>query len=121
MNKNCIIIIIVVVVVLVILGIAAACMSRGPYVESGGFDIYKTNNIHFITYGNKNFEKSKKRIATEAKNTGWFKSIMAFGPKDIAPAFSNEFKDILKMKRGGGYWIWKYYFYSVHVKQDSIW
>jgi len=112
MNKNCIIIIIVVLVVLVILGIAALCMSglsREQSVGSEGFE-YNHNNIHFITYGNKNFEQSKKRIAADAKNTGWFKSITAFGPKDIAPAFSNEFKDILKMKRGGGYWVWKYYF-----------
>ena len=65
--------------------------------------------IHFITYGDNNFKESKIRIAKEAIDSGWFDSVTVYEPKDLNEDFKEEFKDILKHKRGGGYWIWKPY------------
>ena len=65
--------------------------------------------IHLITYGNKRFEKSKKRLINEAYNTKWFDTITSYGPEDLDNEFKSKFNDILKQPRGGGYWIWKSY------------
>ena len=71
--------------------------------------IDKTNeyNIHFITYGDSNFEKSKKRILNEAKEFNEFKTIKGYCPEDLPEDFKEKYKDILSMSRGGGYWIWR--------------
>ena len=66
--------------------------------------------IHFITYGDSVFEKSKNRIFNEATSSGWFDTVSKYGPEDIDDNFKNRFKNVLSSKRGGGYWIWKPYF-----------
>lgn len=66
------------------------------------------NNIHFITYGNHLFERAKQRLCREATKFYNFKSVKGYGPEDLPLHFSEKYKDILSMKRGGGYWIWKY-------------
>ncbi len=64
--------------------------------------------IHIITYADNNFEKAKHRLCNEAKKTEWFDTIKGYSPDDLSNDFKKKYKDILKMKRGGGYWIWKY-------------
>ena len=64
--------------------------------------------IHFITYADKNFERAKQRICKEAETTGWFNTIQGYSPGDLSIEFNNKYSEILKHKRGGGYWIWKY-------------
>ena len=63
--------------------------------------------IHFITYGNDLFEKAKLKLVNQAKIFYPFKTIYGYGPKDLSEDFKQEFKNILDMPRGGGYWIWK--------------
>ena len=63
--------------------------------------------IHFITYGNDRFKKSKERIKKEAIEFGEFDSVEVFGPEDLDKDFQKEYADILSVQRGGGYWIWK--------------
>ena len=63
--------------------------------------------IHFITYGNNVFEKAKTRLVNQAKNFYPFKTINSYGPEDLPTEFAHQFKNILNMKRGGGYWIWR--------------
>ena len=60
---------------------------------------------HFITYGNEFFEGAKARIVREAKSTGEFDVIKAYGPKDV----SDEVRSLalFSARRGGGYWCWK--------------
>ena len=64
--------------------------------------------LHFISYGNEKYVKAKHRIYNEAFNTNWFSSIKCCGKEDLSNSFRKEFKSILSMKRGGGYWIWKF-------------
>ena len=63
--------------------------------------------IHLISYGNKKYELSKKRLEKEAKDTNWFDSITMYSPDDLDEQFVKLFGPILKLKRGAGYWIWK--------------
>jgi hypothetical protein len=65
--------------------------------------------IHLITYSDDKYENAKKILYKEAKNTGWFDTITLYGPDDLDDQFKNKFKNILKMRRGAGYWIWKSY------------
>lgn len=65
------------------------------------------NIIHFITYGDSKFEKSKKRLLNEAKEFGVFKTMKGYGPQDLSEDFIKKHRDIFKYSRGGGYWIWK--------------
>jgi hypothetical protein len=67
-----------------------------------------SQKIHFITYGNSAFEKSKERLQRESINSDWFDTVIAYGPGDISKNFKNEFNDILEKPRGAGYWIWKF-------------
>lgn len=64
--------------------------------------------VHFITYGDRKYDKSKKRITEEARSSGWFDTVAAYGPEDLSPAFCEEFKAVLTRARGGGYWSWKF-------------
>ena len=64
--------------------------------------------IHFITYGDsKKYSISKKHLVHLAKISGFFNSYKAFSKKDLDIEFSKKYQDILKLPRGGGYFIWK--------------
>jgi hypothetical protein len=64
--------------------------------------------IHFISYGDEKYKVAKERIYNEAINTNWFDSINCYGKEYLTSDFVKEFKNILLMNRGGGYWIWKF-------------
>ena len=59
----------------------------------------------FITYGDTSFEAAKERIVEEAKRTGVFDIVRAFGREDLSEELLNS--DIIKVRRGGGLWSWK--------------
>ena len=63
--------------------------------------------IHFISYGDDKFKKSKERLQQEAIDFEEFDSIEVFGPEDLDEDFRKEYADVLSAQRGGGYWIWK--------------
>ena len=71
--------------------------------------MFQASKIHFITYGDDNFKKSKARILKEAEEFGEFSTITGYGPEHLDDNFKEKYKDILKEKRGGGYWIWRPY------------
>ena len=65
------------------------------------------HNIHFITYGDEKFKLARQRLIKEANEFGVFKSIKGYCPNSLTSEFKNKYNEILKMPRGGGYWIWK--------------
>jgi hypothetical protein len=75
-------------------------------------------NIHFITFGDDNFKKSRERICQEAKNTNWFNTVKYYTNNDYDLNFYNKNKKILNNEIGGGFWIWKPYF--IKQKMDEI-
>ena len=66
------------------------------------------DKIHFISYGDKNYEKARQRIYNEAVNSSWFYSVTCYDRKSLSPNFFEEFKSIFSFQKGGGYWIWKF-------------
>ncbi len=62
----------------------------------------------FITYGTKDFHLQKKHLINLAENSKFFDHCISYGPKDLSASFTNRHKNILKQKKGGGFWIWKY-------------
>ena len=65
------------------------------------------HQIHFITYANDVFAKAKSRLLQQAKEFYPFETIQGYGPPDLSVEFRQKFANILEMKRGAGYWIWR--------------
>jgi hypothetical protein len=67
------------------------------------------SNIHFVTFANDNFKKTRERIINEAKNMNIFDTVNPFNENSIEiEDFIKEHKNfILNNKRGYGYYIWK--------------
>lgn len=65
----------------------------------------------FITYGCERFAVSKSRILYEAENTEYFETVRAYVPTDVFDILeakgAHETLEVMRMPRGGGYWIWK--------------
>lgn len=59
----------------------------------------------FITYGDTGYEAAKAKIVKEAKDTGAFDEIYAYGREDLSDTLLAS--DVIKIKRGGGLWSWK--------------
>jgi hypothetical protein len=64
--------------------------------------------IYFLTYGDKNFYLAKKHLMSLAAKSKYFDYCIDMGPADLEDYFINKYKDIFKVTRGGGYWIWKH-------------
>lgn len=65
--------------------------------------------IIFYTYGDsKKYDISKKHLIHLAKKSEVFDNLYSFSKKDIPKSNVIPFKHVLREKRGGGYWIWKY-------------
>ena len=43
--------------------------------------LFMKEKLHLITYGDKKYTKSKRRIYNEAFNTNWFYSIKCYAPR----------------------------------------
>ncbi len=65
--------------------------------------------VHLIAYGNDRFNKSKRRLHAEAEKYGLFSTISIYEPADLCNVFRGYFQNVLDQRRGGGYWIWKFY------------
>ena len=73
--------------------------------------------LHFLTYGDNKYKNSKKRIFQEALNSNFFYSINCWGPEHLDQDFKTKFKNILKLPRGGGYWIWRHHLIMKKMKE----
>ena len=63
--------------------------------------------IYFLTYGDRKFYLSKKHLIELAKKSDMFDHCISLGFNDLDLKFKKNYEEILKQKRGGGYWIWK--------------
>ena len=67
----------------------------------------KNSKKYFITYGSEDYVLQKKHLINLVRKSNYFDEQIPFGPKDLSSEFKSKFSDILKVQRGGGYWIWK--------------
>ena len=71
--------------------------------------------IHLITYGDRHYDNAKQKLLSEANSTGWFDTVIGYGPDDLDTDFKNNFQNVLEQNKGGGYWIWKPYIIKKHL------
>ena len=69
--------------------------------------MYKGKSVLAISYGDANYSMSLKLNLFTAKILGKVDKTIPFTPQMLSKEFIEENKEILSMKRGGGYWIWK--------------
>lgn len=77
----------------------------------------RTPRVFGLTYGTAPYEKALNRIKDEADKSQLFTSFDVFRTEDLEPSFREHFKDILNMKRGGGYWIYKVHLIQRYLKR----
>lgn len=72
--------------------------------------------ICFCTFSDSRLQPTLKRIATEAKSSGFFDEVFIYNEFNLNKDFKNKYKHLLKYNiRGYGYWIWK-----VFIIQDVL-
>lgn len=69
----------------------------------------------FITYADRNFRKSSKRIRREARALDVFDKILIYGPNDLPKKIKQS--PLMRHQRGGGYWLWKPYIICETMKK----
>jgi hypothetical protein len=73
--------------------------------------------IFFITYGSGMFTGAATRLVEQARAMDVFTSLRAFTVEDMDGDFRTKQRLVLRVRRGGGYWIWKPYF--IHRVMES--
>ena len=63
-----------------------------------------------VNYADRKFQKAQKLNSRTARQWGADR-VIEYGPDDIDEAFRRRNKEILDTPRGGGYYLWKPYFY----------
>lgn len=63
-----------------------------------------------VNYADKKFQRAQKLNSKTARAWGADR-VIEYGPEDIDEAFRSRNRDILDVPRGGGYYLWKPYFY----------
>jgi hypothetical protein len=71
--------------------------------------------IYFVTYGNKKFKYSVKRIKKEAQKLNIFSAILDFSEKDLPISITSS--PLFLNGKGGGYWLWKPYIIQKVMKK----
>lgn len=79
----------------------------------------RARKIYFITYGDQKYSISKRHLIGLAKHSKFFDHSISFGPKDIDKSFKIQFDKVLSQERGGGFWLWKYYFINKLINEIS--
>lgn len=71
--------------------------------------MYNGKMIKAISYGDHNYSMSLKLNLITARLIGKVDKVEAFTPNHLSQDFCKKNAEILNMKRGGGYWMWKPY------------
>lgn len=65
---------------------------------------------HLVNFADSGFEHAQRLNAATALRRGGFDTVHRFSPKDIEPTFLDTHGEILRQRRGSGYWLWKPHF-----------
>ena len=80
--------------------------------------VYNKNfNITAINYANSKFKNSQKLNSFTAIKYGEVNQTIEYNQNNISSSFLKANKEILSMKKGGGYWLWKPYFILKTLKE----
>ena len=64
----------------------------------------------YINYANDDFKQQQNNNTKQVKEIGKVEAVISYGRDDIDKDFYAKNKKILNKVRGGGYWLWKFYF-----------
>jgi len=76
---------------------------------------YNFKNVHFLTYGDNAYKKSREELINQANSLNFFNRIILEteeieNDREFKIALKNkEFNNLYSQKKGGGYWCWKPY------------
>lgn len=59
----------------------------------------------FITYGDEGFESAKSKIVKQARSSGVFDEVIAYGRDNLSKELLAS--EVINIKKGGGLWSWK--------------
>ena len=76
-----------------------------------------TNKKYFLVYNDDTHIHYIHQLVNSVKEFGKDFEIIIFNKEDIDETFVNENKEILEMRRGGGYWLWKPYIVNETLKK----
>jgi hypothetical protein len=65
---------------------------------------------HLVNFADSGFEAAQRLNSATALRKGGFDAVHSFSPEDIEPAFLDAHGEILRQRRGSGYWLWKPHF-----------
>jgi hypothetical protein len=68
---------------------------------------FRAPQVYGLTYGTKPYENALNRLKLEADESEMFQSFEICRTEDLDASFVDRFRDVLRLPRGGGYWIWK--------------
>ena len=72
---------------------------------------------YYINYSDDNFLTQQKYALKMALSNGCFDYVNGYNKKDIDNQFNKKYKNILNVKKGGGYWLWKPYFINKKLSE----
>ena len=73
---------------------------------------------HFITFATTSYVNYAQNLCKSAMEIGIFDTARIFTYKDIDKDFLEKNKDIILLKRGAGYWLWKSYI--INKKLETV-
>ncbi len=76
----------------------------------------KNNKIYCISYASNFFTGRIKGFVNEIKTFNLFDDFKVYTPEDLSFNFLNKFDQVMKLPRGGGYWIWKPYIIKQYME-----
>ena len=75
--------------------------------------------VHFATFSDDNMKNTRERLVRQARRSGWFESVVGYSTIDLPNSFQEEFKEVLRLKRGAGYWIWRFPILEIMLERIS--
>jgi hypothetical protein len=73
-----------------------------------------------FNFAHNKFYNAQEKCAETGLGIGGFDKAFKYRMSDIDPIFYNKNKHILTQSRGGGYWLWKYYFADKLLNDNTI-
>ena len=74
-----------------------------------------------VCYANRKFAAPQRWLVRSAERFG-FDEIRAYQPRDLQrTAFFRQHREILKLSRGAGYWLWKPYYILQTLRETVAW
>ena len=73
--------------------------------------------LYFLVYNDNTHVSALQKLLKSVETYGKQFQILVFDKNNIDPEFKNKYSNILNLRRGGGYWLWKPYIINEILKK----